>query len=283
MSIQKLLSFTERLSSCQATQASVQLPGGGRHALIFHANRHMPKVRVIAKELAEEQSCPVTLLSTRRAAAKSPEIETLLPSYQVNLLRAGYAASVNTVQLVEQMLDLLAIGSAIVNVSLQVVFANAAAMKLLQQQQLLNTKQSPPGLQTNRVYMNTVLRSIRKQQLEWFRIGQDDTVCNGIIMPLTENHASIFLLPETLPNAAFSLLRNRFELTPGETRMVMQFVQTPDTAMITQRLHLCMTTVRTLLRTIYEKTEANSQQKLMKLLLTGGYYHLDPDAGKDIG
>lgn len=189
------------------------------------------------------------------------------------------------------MLDLLITGTVLLDIQGRIAYANAAAEKLLRQHDGLQVCQD--GLKARLPEQQPHLQRLIRGAIETSqRDCQGDT--GGVIglqgrqratplmltvMPLSQlegyqdlgssNIAAVVFLsdPQTGHQLSQRLLNENFGLTPREIDVCQHFVNTPELEALAPRLDLTYNSVRSLFKTIYEKTGQHSQAGLMRLLM----------------
>lgn len=189
------------------------------------------------------------------------------------------------------LLGTMRVGVILLDIGGRVVFANPAAEALLRRQRLLQI--TPGGLQCT--------DPAQHRQLQQFIRGAIDTSqrdCHGntggvmglvdpsrrlplmlSVLPLSSVEAwqdlrsdnigaALFLTdPEQGCRVSEKLLRENYGLSPREIEICQRFVNNPALATLAPELNLALISLRTFLKSIYEKTGQHSQAELMRLLM----------------
>lgn len=87
--------------------------------------------------------------------------------------------------------------------------------------------------------------------------------------PLGAPMALVLIIdPADNPEPRAALLRRLYRLTKAETEVVMRMMNGSDLKQISEELSVSLTTVRTHLRHVFDKTDTHRQSELIRLLLT---------------
>lgn len=88
---------------------------------------------------------------------------------------------------------------------------------------------------------------------------------------LTDSSVSAMLLivnPENAPEPPPAILHNLFDLTAAEAKVALQVIKDERLQDVADRLSISLSTVRTHLQHVFEKTGTHRQADLARLLLT---------------
>ncbi|HEX5277280.1 MAG TPA: hypothetical protein VFW42_06390 [Fluviicoccus sp.] len=189
------------------------------------------------------------------------------------------------------MLDRTSTGIILINLSGRIAYANNAAEQALRCYTYLRVNRDGLGCQDRE--QNQRLQALIRGAIETSqRDCQGET--GGVIGLTHPNHAlplMLSVLPlssldawqdlrsDNIAAAVFitdpdrghriseKLLLENFELTPREIEVCQQFVNTPVLTDLAPQVGLTMSSLRTVLKNIYEKTGQHSQAELMRLLM----------------
>lgn len=189
------------------------------------------------------------------------------------------------------LLGKLRVGVVLLDVGSRVVFANPAAEALLRRQRQLQI--SPAGLQCADPAQQAQLQQLIRGAIE---TSQRDCHGNtGGVMSLVDSSRTLPLMLSVLPLSGLEswrdlradnvgaalfitdpeqghrvsekLLRENYRLSPREIEVCQRFVNNPELETLATELGLTLSSLRTSLKIIYEKTGQHSQAELMRLLM----------------
>ncbi len=208
-----------------------------------------------------------------------------------------------------QALDVLATGVILLDTAHKVCYANPLAGQLLRQhggisfqQRQLRLSQAAQSAKLNALIEGAVRTSLREASaqpggvmgLPSAQAGQDLTLS---VMPLSALAAYQELCHEQVaaalfisPSNAHHLLLERalvdlYRLSPREVELCRLFVNQPSLDSMATQLGISIHSVRTMMKSIFQKTGQDSQAKLVRLLMelrinfNHGYLALGPQAG----
>ena len=176
-------------------------------------------------------------------------------------------------------LDYIETGVFVLDADSRIHFASAAAKRLLQTGRLCTQSgllSSPVGVET------TVLRRAVRQCVEaaasgparmtFHRLGDvEDALCLGVVAARGPGGGRPFLIvfanapcEASLPDAR--QLRSQFGLTEAQARLAIEIAKGEGLKACTRRLGIAMSTGRSHLRQIFEKTETRRQAELVRLI-----------------
>lgn len=189
------------------------------------------------------------------------------------------------------LLDRMAVGVVLISTSGRVAYANPSAENLLRRHSFLQV--TPGGVQCR-----DPLQNQRLQQLVRGAIDTSQRDCQGNtggVLGLTDVSRSLPLMLSVLPVSAIDtwqdlrsdnvaaalfitdpdqghsvsekLLRENYALTPREIEICQHFVNNPVLESLAPQLGITLSSLRTFLKIIYEKTGQHSQAELMRLLM----------------
>ena len=78
--------------------------------------------------------------------------------------------------------------------------------------------------------------------------------------------------PDSAPRTAQDQLRNLYRLTPAEAAVAMAIARGEGLQAVADELEISLTTARTHLQHVFEKTETRRQAELVRLITTGGIH-----------
>ena len=179
-------------------------------------------------------------------------------------------------------LDYFETGVFVLDADSRIHFASAAARRLLETGRLC----SHNGLLVSSVgWETTTLRRIVKQhiaasssspaQMMFHRLGDvEDVLCLGLVSargPSGGKPDKQFLIvfatkPCEIPPPDTRQLRSHFGLTEAQAKLAIEITKGEGLKACTRRLGIAMSTGRTHLRQIFEKTETRRQAELVRLI-----------------
>lgn len=189
------------------------------------------------------------------------------------------------------LLDRMTVGVALLSLSGRVTYANVAAEQILRCHRVLQV--TPAG-----IHCRDPLQNQRLQQLIRGAIETSQRDCQGNtggVIGLTDASHALPLMLSVLPVSAIDtwqdlrsdniaaalfitdpdqghhlpdkLLRDNYQLSPREIVVCQHFINNPVLESLAPQLGVTLSSLRTFLKSIYEKTGQHSQVELMRLLM----------------
>ncbi|MGV0005926.1 MAG: helix-turn-helix transcriptional regulator [Candidatus Porifericomitaceae bacterium WSBS_2022_MAG_OTU9] len=261
-----------------ASLLDLRLPHTGDLKLIIYPGTCAAvEVRQLVQNIADASDEPIAMVQSdtirkRRLPSRThfTASETVIPTSKVRLVKTHYGVNSSFSEfpaVLEKMWGLLAIGVVVVRPSLQIAFMNDTAMHILEQQKIIGSNMWGRFLRGQSQTVQNIAGSLRKQRLLCFEMQHGGRTWQTTTLPISCDYVAVFMFCCMLSDNDCMVLSERYGLTAAETRLAAQFVKTPDTSDMAAHLHVSVATIRTTMRSVYEKTGARNQQGLMQLLL----------------
>jgi DNA-binding CsgD family transcriptional regulator/PAS domain-containing protein len=205
-------------------------------------------------------------------------------SVSLRLSRAEIARSANA-----EALDRVAQGVLVVAADGGILFANRAAESLLAEADGIKTEKSAlrasapaDSAQFQRLIAAAAERSDAAGGVMTLRRPLPRRPLSALAAPLTIESAwfmagrpaaIVFVAdPDSAPPTAQDQLRNLYRLTPAEAAVAMAIARGTGLQAAADELEISLSTARTHLQHVFEKTETRRQAELARLIAAGGLY-----------
>ena len=192
-------------------------------------------------------------------------------------------------------LDYLETGVLVLDANLRIHFASAAARRLLETGRLCARN----GLLSSPVDAEAIrLRRIVKQyaetasagsiQMTFHRLGEvDDVLCLGFVAVRVGGSDRPFVIlfaaklcDDQLPDTR--QLRSQFGLTHAQAKLAIEIAKGEGLRVCTRRLGIAMSTGRSHLKQIFQKTDTRRQAELVRLIAACRFGASGPDDAKQL-
>jgi len=186
-----------------------------------------------------------------------------------------------------EALDRVAQGVLIVTASGEILFANRAAESLLAEADGIRTEKSAlrasapaDSAEFQRLIAAAAERSDAAGGVMTLRRPVPRRSLSVLVAPLTIESmwfvtgrpaAIVFVAdPDSAPPTAQDQLRDLYRLTPAEAAVAMAIARGEGLQAVVDELEISLSTARTHLQHVFEKTETRRQAELVRLITTGG-------------
>ena len=188
-----------------------------------------------------------------------------------------------------EALDRVAQGVLIVAANSEILFANPAAETLLAEADGIRTEKATlrAGMSTDTAQLQRLIAEAAHRLdasggVMTLRRPDPRRALSVLIAPLTAESkwfiagcpaAIVFVAdPDSTPPTARDQLRNLYRLTPAEAAVAMAIARGTGLQAAADELEVSLTTARTHLQHVFEKTETRRQAELVRLITANGLY-----------